>query len=290
MALDVPAVVAATTAGLLFAVANNLQSSVASAVPIDSGGTFRLFAHLVRRPRWLVGAVLAALALALQVVALARGGVILVQALLSAGLVVALAIESLRERRPMRPGEITGSLLLVAGVTVLLGYARPGAGHGTGWRGQLAAVLVLALMVAIGFGASAAHRWPHVSAGVMGAVGGVCFALDAVFLKGMAIGASREMLQKAAVALALFAAASAFGNLIVQRAYQRAPLRVALPAVSAADPIAAFLIGRYLLGEHLRPGHGPLVAAWIGIVMIGVGVVITTTSGPSRAGDPAIAR
>jgi hypothetical protein len=84
----------------------------------------------------------------------------------------------------------------------------------------------------------------------------------------------------AVAALGLHAAAlvaSVVGNVIVQRAYQRAPLRVVLPAVTAAGPLASFLIGRLLLGERFSPGTAALSAARLGISAVVVGVVVTTT-------------
>ncbi len=81
------------------------------------------------------------------------------------------------------------------------------------------------------------------------------------------------------------------GNVIAQRAYQRAPLRVVLPAVTAADPLAAFLIGRLMLGERLSPGTAALTA-WLGITAVVVGVLVTTrsASGELRVAEAAADR
>jgi len=280
--LDLIAVVLAVAAALIFAVANNLQRGAASVVPLEAGGPIRLVLHLFRAPRWLFGSLLALGALGLHAVALARGGVIVVQAVLAAGLIAALAIEAFQEHRPMRRTELGGSVLLVAGVTLLLGWGRPGAGRPVDLRAQLLSGLLVLLVG--GFGLAVARRWPHLrfAAVVMGACGGACFALDAVFLKGLANAADDLDALPVAVNLVGFAVASSLGNLVVQRGFQVAPLRLVLPAVTAGDPLVAFAVGRWLLDERLQGGAWASTAVTVGLIAIAVGIVVTTSS-PSTA-------
>src|SRR3954453_14093378 len=105
----------------------------------------------------------------------------------------------------------------------------------------------------------------------MGSGAGACFARDAVFLKGGAESGGHLAWWRALLDLAGFVVASVLGNLVVQRAYQQAPLRHVLPSVTAADPVAASVVGVLVLHEHLRPGAiavsglvGGLVAMVIG--------------------------
>lgn len=273
---DVVAVGFATAAAVVFAAANNLQRGAASDVPIEAGGPVRLLIRLLRRPRWILGCVLALGALALHAVALARGGVILVQSVLTVGLILALVIEAVRERRPLRRSELAGSVLVAGGVATLLGFGRPGGGRPVEFGVQATALAVLAVVVALGLLASRFHDRAHVSALGVAAAAGVCFAVDAVFLKGVANWADDIDALPALTAAAGFVVASLAGNLLVQRAYQQAPLRIALPAVTAADPLAAFVIGRLLLSEHLHSGTLPRAAAVAGLVAMVAGVILTT--------------
>lgn len=273
--VDLPAAGYALSAALLFAIATNAQRGAAAQVPDSAGGPVRLIGRLLRSPRWLVGSLLAFGALGLHAVALARGGVILVQTILASGLIMALAIEAARERRWMRPLEVTGSLLLVGGVVLLLGWGQPGGGRLVDLGVQVQSGVVVAVVAAVGLAASRARSVSR-SAVVMGAAAGVCFAIDAVLLKGVANYADDLDALPAVVSLAGFVVASLLGNLIVQRAYQRAPLRIVLPAVSAADPLAAFLAGVLLLDERLRDGLLARVAVGVGLVLIVVGIILTT--------------
>jgi len=273
-------------ASVVFAAANNLQRGAASAVPVEAGGPFRLLLRLLRTPRWLLGSTLALAALGLHAVALGRGGVILVQSVLASGLVVALGLEALRERRALRRRELVGACVLVAGVVLVLAVGRPAGGRPIGLGVQAVTFAALLLVAVTGLLNSSGRRHPHRAAVVMAAAAGGCFAVDAVFLKGVSNWLDDLDALPAVTCMAGFVIASFLGNLLVQRAYQRAPLRVALPAVTAADPLVAFVIGRVILGETLRSGPLVVIAVIGGLVGIAAGIVLTTTSsGPPTEPD-----
>jgi hypothetical protein len=142
---------------------------------------------------------------------------------------------------------------------------------------QLIAAAGLAVVAGIGLTASRLHHRIRMSAVVMGGAAGACFALDAMFLKGAASRAQDLDAVPVLISLAGFGVASVLGNLIVQRAFQRAPLRLVLPTVTAADPVSAFLIGRLLLHEQLDGGAGSETAVGIGMMAIVIGIALTTT-------------
>src|SRR3954451_12783166 len=100
------AVALAFSAATLFALTTNLHLGAASGVPMEDGGPVRLLLRLLRTPRWLLGSFCALVALGLHAVALRFGTVIVVQAVLSRGLVLALALEAARERRRPTPREV----------------------------------------------------------------------------------------------------------------------------------------------------------------------------------------
>ena len=271
-------VLLAIAAAGLFAIANNVQRHAASEIPLEAGGPARLVLRLARTPHWLAGSALAAVALGLHAAALRHGSVIVVQSLLAAGLVAALALEAWQEHRPMRAGEAAGSGLLVAGVVLVLAVGRPGGGDPVGRPEQLttlAALTALGVTAWIGF---RLHHRVRLSALIMGATAGACFALDAVFLKGLADSAGHVRTLPVLIDLGGFVAASALGNLVVQRAYQLTPLRFVLPAVTAGDPLAAFVVGRLVLHERLTGGPAASLAVAAGLVAMAIGITVTTAS------------
>jgi glucose uptake protein GlcU len=128
----------------------------------------------------------------------------------------------------------------------------------------------------------------------MGGAAGACFALDAVFLKALAGAEPHLLTWRSLLDLGGFLLASVLGNLVVQRAYQQAPLRHVLPAVTAADPIAASVVGVALLHEHLRSGPLALVGLVAGLAAMVVGIVVATARvrdddpGPAPAASAAL--
>lgn len=273
------AVLLSLAAATLFALTTNLHRQAASAIPVTEVGPVRLLLRLLRTPRWLVGSAAALAALGLHALALHFGTVIVVQAVLSTGLVLALATEAFRERRRPRPVEVASWVLVVAGIMALLSMARPHGGRDIG-LGSLVLALVLAAVVAAAGLLVGRTSLPQAGvAVVMGAAAGTCFALDAVFLK--ALSAGEHLLGwRSLLDLGGFLLASVLGNLVVQRAYQRAPLRHVLPAVTAADPLAATVVGITLLHEHLHPGYLAVAGLVGGLAAMVVGIVGATSAAP----------
>jgi drug/metabolite transporter (DMT)-like permease len=267
------------TAAALFAVTTNLHRGAASAVPMHEAGPVRLLLRLLRTPRWLLGSFTALVALSLHTVALRFGTVIVVQAVLSTGLVLALALECLRERRRPSATEGLGWVLVVGGIIALLSLARPHGGRVIGIVSLVVTLVLAVLVAALGLLAGRTRLPRAMVAVVMGGAAGACFALDAVFLKAVA-GAITTMGWRGLLDLGGFVLASVLGNLVVQRAYQQAPLRHVLPAVTAADPLAASVIGVALLHEHLRPGMVAVGGLVGGLAAMVVGIVAATAGVP----------
>jgi drug/metabolite transporter (DMT)-like permease len=268
-------------AALLFAVANNVQRHAASAVPPGHVGPVGLLLRLLRNPRWLAGSAAAVLALLVQAWALSQGGVILVQAVIASTLVWSLALESIVERRWPRLPQVAGAVLIAVGISVLVLIGKPGAGGEFHSLGR--AAIVWAVVALVGGGALlTSRRRPkgRRTALVMGAAAGVCFALDAVFLRGLTAALSPLVLFTLLINVAGFAVASLLGNLVIQRAFQMAPLRHVLPAMAAAEPVTAFLCGRYVFGERLSSGVSGALGVGGGLLLMVCGVILCAQGRP----------
>jgi drug/metabolite transporter (DMT)-like permease len=277
-------------AALLFAVANNVQRHAAKSVPHGHVGPVGLLLRLLRNPRWLIGSGCAVLGLLVQTWALSRGGVILVQAVVASTLVFSLALESVVERRWPAPSQLAGAVLVAVGISLLVLVGKPGAGGAFHSLGRIA--IVFAVLAAVGGGALlTSHRRPkgRRTAIVMGAAAGACFALDAVFLRGLTVALSPLDAVGLVISVAGFAVASLLGNLVIQRGFQMAPLRHVLPAMAAAEPVTAFLCGRYVFGEHLQTGVTGALGVGGGLVLMVCGVVLTAFGPvrPAAAPEPA---
>jgi drug/metabolite transporter (DMT)-like permease len=281
-------VVGGLVAALLFAVANNAQRHAASAVPHGHVGPVGLMLRLLRNPRWLAGSGSAVLALFVQAWALSQGGVILVQAVIASTLIFSLALESVVERRLPTITQIAGAVLVGVGISLLVIVGRPGAGGQFDSIGR--AAIVWLVVAAVGGGALlTSRRRPkgRRTAVVMGAAAGVCFALDAVFLRGLTAALSPLTVIVLLINLAGFAVASVLGNLVIQRAFQMAPLRHVLPAMAAAEPVTAFLCARFIFGEHLQGGPRGTIGVAGGLLLMVAGVVLCAVATPAPARVPA---
>lgn len=228
-----------------------LQHGAAAAHP--DLGAFRLVLRLVRTPRWLAGRCLDLLAFGLHAVALANGPLVLVQAVLATSLLVALAIGAASGHHRLSRSEWLSASAVAAGLLVLLvvGHPRGGAPPSAGgW----AAISLAAVLATAGVLLAEPHLVAAAQAAALGAVSGVLFAIDAAFLKAALERSTSLVSPLRHWETAAFLATALVGNLLVARAFQRARLTASLPGVTAAEPVAAIVIGLAFFGEHLRPG------------------------------------
>jgi hypothetical protein len=283
---------AALAAAALFALTTNLQRAAASSVPTAGSGPVHLLRRLITDRRWLAGGLIGGAALALHAVSLARGSVMVVQSVMALGLVIALAVEARREARPMRANELAGAALVVGGVATVVAVSHA-AGPQAATSGLsvvvCAAVALLALAAVVRSRHHVGARW---GSRLLAAAGGACFAVDAVFLqrlaalldRGLTTSGSGVDVLSAAGDLTGFLGAAMIGTVAVHRAYQVAPLRVVQPALAAAEPVTAFVVGVAVLHEGVRGGVAGFVLLIVGLLAIIAGIFVGLL--PSRAPRP----
>jgi drug/metabolite transporter (DMT)-like permease len=275
--------VAALAAAALFAFTTNLQREAASSVPPEGSGPLHLLRRLMTNRRWLVGGLIGGVALGLHAVALSSGSVMVVQSVMALGLVIALYVESVRERRRLRRTELGGALLVVAGVVAVVGVGRH-TGRSSAVIGPVTAVcvaiVVVALTAVVRSRRTVGSRW---GARLLAVAGGACFAVDAVFLQRAAdllrAGLSVEFgpgfdPAVAAVQVAGFFGSSMVGGIAMHRAYQVAPLRSVQPALAATEPVIAFLIGVLVLRDGVVGGLLGYLLLVGGLVAISGGILV----------------
>lgn len=273
----------AMIAACLFALTTNLQRVAASSVPAEGSGPVHLVRRLASDRRWLAGGVIGGAALSLHAVALAGGSVMVVQSVMALGLVIALAVEAAREGRRLRLHELSGAVLVVGGVAVVVAASRSADRAEVSDRWAFATSLAVAAATLTGVLASRRRvdvRW---GARLLAAGGGACFAVDAVFLQRLAdlfahgvapVAGSGVELLAALADLGGFVGASTVGTVAVQRAYQVAPLSVVQPALAAAEPVTAFLVGVLVLHEGVRGGAGGYLVLVGGLAAIISGIFL----------------
>jgi drug/metabolite transporter (DMT)-like permease len=273
------AVVAALLAAFCFAVAALVQQTVARATGADEALRPRLLLDLARRPRWLAGIGLDALAFFILALALAFGPLALVQPLASLDVLFALPLIARRQGRRLTLQDKAGAVTVAGGIVIFLSVAPPSGGVKApglaAWApfflaaGALSAVTALAGLRVTG---KARVIWLAVAAGsVFGVLSALTKAtVDVVAMRGVGALATWEPW-----ALLLCGIA---GALLGQSAYSSGALSLSLPVLDTLSPIVAVVIAATVFDEKLAS------SAWqLGVQLAGGALAVTGIAVLSRS-------
>lgn len=251
----------AVAAALCVAVGDVLQQRAAHCITDRSIGHVELIAGLLRNRRWWLGAVLLLTSIVLQAAALARGSVLLVQALLMLSLLFALPVNAWFLHRTVRGGEWVWAGSLTAAVIVVVAVGHPQAGRSSASLGTWAAVAVvlaplLAACVVVG------RIWDGVLAAVLfafvsGSLWGVFAVLTKVVVARLGEGAW-AVAETPEIYAWLLVAAGALG--CGQAAFRAGPLTASMPTLQVSQPVVAAVLGVVVLDETLKTGRAGMVA------------------------------
>ncbi|MEU6224188.1 DMT family transporter [Streptomyces sp. NPDC047042] len=281
------AVSAACCLGLGFV----LQQNAARQAPLSDFLSPRLLLDLMRVPRWLGGIGLMVAGMVLGAIALSQGEVSLVEPLLATNLLFALALSRRQTKQPLGRQGWAGLLLLAGGVTAFIVAGEPRGG--TAVTDPVRHWLIIGTMVGLALLLTTYAKRSRLSAGPVllalaaGLLYGVQDALTRVSGQRFSAGGLPHLLtgwQPYAVLLL-----GLTGLILVQSAFETAPLRMSLPALTAAQPLAGIVCGVGFLGDRLRTDTGALAweaaglaAVVVGIVLLGLHPAMPSGSTPSR--------
>ncbi len=263
-------VLAALASALAAAVSSILQHHSARRAP--DGRAHRLLRHLLTRPAWLIGGVAAVAGLALHILALDGGQLAVVQPLLISGLLFALPVSAVLERRRPSMREWLLALVLVAGLAMFLLAAKPTAGQVPIDSDRLAwstvgGSVVVALLT--GLGTRKGRLASRAAPAVLGLAAGVGYGLVAGLLKELTIlvhtGVGNLFVTWPLYGLAALGVASV---LLTQMAYRAGPLYRSMPALTVADPAASVIIGMVAFQERLDATALALLVQVVGFIVM----------------------
>ncbi|MFF5026666.1 DMT family transporter [Streptomyces collinus] len=253
-----------------------LQQDVAQRAPLGDFLSFRLLLDLMRVPRWLGGIALMVAGMALGAVALGKGEISLVEPLLATNLLFALALSRYRTGRSLGRQGWTGLALLAGGVSAFILAGQPRAGSAVAdpvrhWL-IIGAMLGTALVLTTYAKRSRLERGPVLLATAAGLLYGVQDALTRVsgtrFSEGGLAGLVTDWQPYGVLVLGVTAL------VLVQSAFETAELRMSLPALTAAQPLAGILCGVGFLGDRLHTDTGALAWEAAGLAAIVAGIVL----------------
>ncbi|MGW9306892.1 DMT family transporter [Saccharomonospora azurea] len=275
----VVAVVLAVVGALFIALGSALQEQVVVGMRFLGGRGVRWLLRLVRQPRWLLGAACAGLGVGLHVLALSRGPVSVIQPVGTTGLLFALVVKAVLERRRLRLSQSLGGVAVVVGLVGLLLALPPDMKAPTLSTSTAVLLAVVTLAVsgtAVGVAWSASSRSARAAALAFaaGTTFGVASALISVIGHRMLVDLSAIASWPTLLAVVLLST----GGLAQQHAYRMRRFALAFAMLEIADPVSAATVGVLVLGEPLP--STPLAAAWMGLSATGivVGVVVLARS------------
>jgi hypothetical protein len=253
-----------------------LQQDAAQKAPLSDFLSFRLLLDLMRVPTWLGGIGLMVAGMVLGAIALGRGEISLVEPLLATNLLFALALSRHRTRQVLGHQGWAGLGLLAGGVTafIVAGQPRGGTAVADPFRHWLIiGVMVGVALVLTTYAKRSRLSWgPVLLACAAGLLYGVQDALTRVSGERFTSGGFTELFTGWQPYGVLVLGVT--GLLLVQSAFETAPLRMSLPALTATQPLAGILCGVGFLGDRLRTDTGALAWEAAGLAAIVVGILL----------------
>ncbi|MDI5967091.1 DMT family transporter [Streptomyces sp. SL13] len=270
-----------------------LQQRAAQRAPLADFLSFRLLLDLLRMPEWVLGIALMVGGQVLGALALAHGEVSLVEPLTATNLLFAMALSRRLTGQPLGRSGWGGVGLLAAGVTAFIVAGRPSGGGAA--AGPLRHWLLFGLVVGIALLLTALGRRlrPTLEATVLALAAGLLYGLQDALTRicGQIVddhGATELFVHWQPYVIV---AIGLTGLLLVQSAFETAPLRSSLPALTAAQPLAGIACGVGFLGDRLRVTTEALTWQTAGLAAIVAGIVLlgrhpAMPEGPCAQRDP----
>jgi drug/metabolite transporter (DMT)-like permease len=267
-------VVAAALLGTSFV----LQQGAAQQVPASDLLRLRMVADLLRKPRWLagIGAMVCGQVLSAWVI----GHIILAvsEPLLATNLLVALSLAWPLSGQRLKPSEILGAAILLAGIVALAVAQSVSSAHDTigsprYWPYCGAAIAILGGC----FAAGVRRCYGRVRALFAGAGAGLAFGVQDALTR-RTVDALGGLHQLAALLTSwpayCLVIASVAGLWLMQNAFSSAPLHVSLPAITAGEPVCGMVLGIIVFREKVPVSPGMIALQAAGAVALVVGVVM----------------
>jgi drug/metabolite transporter (DMT)-like permease len=251
------------------------------------GDDARFLVQILQEPVWIAGALMQGLGWTLQAAALDRGPLVVVQAITTLSLVIALPLGVKFTNQHVGRREVTAAIAVVAGIVVFLTFGAPAGGTSNPsaaewWSAGLFTVAVVGVLASIGRSRQGATR-----AALFGGAAGIGFALQAavtkVFVGELGNGVSALLHTWSTYVLILSALA---GFVLQQSALKTGVLAPAMAASNASTLVFSAVFGITVFGESLADGGGRVAFALLGLALAVVGVVRLASTEPTEPAAP----
>ena len=279
MNLDV-AYATTLAAAVLLGIGFVLQQFAAEKEPESRFLSWRIITDLLRKPRWLFGIGCMIGGYGLSAWSIGHLELTLVEPLLTTYLVFALILAVPMSKQSVRWSEVSGALVLCAGVT-LLSVSRTTKPIGLS-VGSFSHWYVAAIMAGIAFAAvQIGHRKQgHGRATLTGLGAGLVFGIqDALTRQTLQILEHHPWTHLFVVwPPYCLVGAGIVGLWLMQNAFSSGPLHSSLPTIAAGEPVAGIVLGIVVFGDRIQITPGALAIEAGGIAALIVGVVMVARS------------
>jgi drug/metabolite transporter (DMT)-like permease len=240
----------------------------------------RILTDLLRKPRWLVGIACMVAGQLLAAYSLGHAALTLVEPLLTTYLLFALILAVPMSKQAMHWSEVTGALILCAGVTLLsLSRSAKPIGLSFGSFSHWYAAAIIAGVAYVAVLAGGARRGPA-RATLIGLAAGLVFGIQDALTR-----QTLEILQGHPLTALLstwppycLLATGIVGLWLMQNAFSAGPLHASLPTIAAGEPVAGIALGIVVFGDRIQISPGQLAIEAGGIAALIVGVVLVARS------------
>lgn len=270
-----------------------LQQRAAQQAPLADFLSFRLLLDLLRMPEWVIGIAAMVAGQVLGALALAHGEISLVEPLTATNLLFAMALTRWLTRQPLGWSGWAGVGLLAAGVTAFIVAGRPAGGGALAGPVRHWLLFGGVLGVALTLTALGKRLRPTLEATMLALAAGLLYGLQDALTRIAGLFVHADGITSLFVHWQpyVIVAIGLTGLLLVQSAFETAPLRSSLPALTAAQPLAGIACGVGFLGDRLRLTPGALTWEAIGLLAVIAGIVLlgrhpAMPEGPCAQRDP----
>jgi drug/metabolite transporter (DMT)-like permease len=267
-------------AALFVAIGEVIQQRSASHAPPEHNLSPRLLVWLVRRPQWLLGVAGSTAGNVLFAVALRNSSLALVEALFVVRLLFALVLAAAWGQHRVPARDLLGSVAITVGLVGFIYAARPNKGAGLApdlhWvLGGGCVIVAVALLTAI-----ARRADPTRKAVLLGTASGVLFGLQASLTQRAVHVLSERGIFELLLTWEGYACAitALTGMLLVQSAFEAAPLPASYPAVVTTELVVGVALGVLVLGGTLALGTVAVAATAASLLVMIGGIRVLTTS------------
>ena len=240
----------------------------------------RILTDLLRKPRWLVGIACMVAGQLLAAWSIGHAALTLVEPLLTTYLLFALILAVPMSKQAMHWREVSGALILCAGVTLLsLSRSTKPIGLSFGSFSHWPAAAIIAGIAYVAVVAGVSRRGPA-RATLIGLAAGLVFGIQDALTR-----QTLEIMQGHPVSVLLttwppycLLATGIVGLWLMQNAFSAGPLHASLPTIAAGEPVAGIVLGLVVFGDRIQISPGMLAIEAGGIAALIVGVVLVARS------------